>query len=156
MNNSTLTIVGNVTREPEIRFTGSGLASINFSVAVNRRIPGRNGEPGTETVSFFNVVAYGSLAENINESVRKGTRVIVTGRLDQRTWDSPAGEKRTTYELVADEAGTALRWASVKVERPERAYPTESDMRSAVDAAPVIPASAEVAAHEISHGEPAF
>ena len=156
MSNCTMTIVGNTTREPEVRFTGSGLAAISFGVAVNRRIPGRNGDPGTEVVSFFNVVAYGSLAENIAQSVSKGTRVIVTGRLDQRTWESGTGDKRTSYELVADEVGTALRWASAKVERPERVYPAEAELRAAVDAAPAIPVSPEVAAHEITYGEPAF
>ncbi len=147
MNNSTITIVGNSTREPEVRFTASGLATSSFSVAVNRRIPGRNGEPSSDVVSFFNVVAYGSLAENVNQSVSKGTRIIVTGRIDQRTWDTGNGERRTTYELVADEVGVALRWASAKVEKPERVFPAEA-MREAVASAPPIPASAEVAAHE--------
>lgn len=161
MNNSTMTIVGNSTREPEVRYTASGLPTISFGVAVNRKIPGRNGEPATDAVSFFNVVAYGSLAENVGQSVPKGTRVVVTGRLDQRTWETGTGDRRTTYELVADEVGVALRWANVKVEKPERAYPAESEIRSAVESAPLIPASAEVAAHEvaaheITYGEPAF
>jgi single-strand DNA-binding protein len=156
MTNTTITIVGNATREPEVRFTSSGLATVSFSVAVNRKVPGRNGEPGTEAVSFFNVVAYGSLAENVSQSVNKGTRVIATGRLDQRTWESATGDRRTTYELVADEVGTALRWASVKVEKPERLYPTQSEMREAVEAAPLIPASQEVASHAVSQSEPAF
>ncbi len=147
MNNSTMTIVGNSTREPEVRYTASGLATISFSVAVNRKIPGRNGEAGTEAVSFFTVVAYGTLAENINDSVSKGTRVIVTGRLDQRTWETPTGDRRTTYELVADEVGVALRWACAKAVKPERVVPTDA-MRAAVDAAPLIPASPEVVAHE--------
>lgn len=156
MNNNTMTIVGNTTREPEVRFTGNGLATISFSVAVNRKIPGRNGEAGTEAVSFFNVVAYGSLAENVNQSVSKGTRVIVTGRLDQRTWESATGDRRTTYELVADEVGTALRWVSVKVEKPERIYPAEADVRAAVESAAPIPDSPELAGQEIACGEPAF
>lgn len=156
MTNTSITIVGNATREPEVRFTASGLATVSFSVAVNRKIPGRNGEPGTEAVSFFNVVAFGSLAENVSQSVNKGTRVIATGRLDQRTWESANGDRRTTYELVADEVGTALRWACVKVEKPERLYPTQTEMREAVEAAPAIPASHEVAAHAVLQSEPVF
>lgn len=152
MNNSTMTIVGNTTREPEVRYTSSGLATISFSVAVNRKLPGRNGEAGTEVVSFFTVVAFGSLAENINDSVSKGTRVVVTGRLDQRTWDTPTGDRRTTYELVADEVGVALRWSCAKPIKPERVIPTEA-IRAAVEAAPPIPASAEVAAHEEQFSE---
>ena len=156
MNNSALTIVGNTTREPELRFTASGMAATSFSVAVNRKVPGRNGDPGTEAVSFFNVVAYGTLAENVAQSISKGTRVVVTGRLDQRTWDTATGDRRTGYELIADEVGAALRWVSVKVEKPERISPNAAEMRSMIDAAPLIPASSEVVAHEVAYGEPAF
>jgi single-strand DNA-binding protein len=154
--NSAITIVGNTTREPEVRFTSSGLATISFSVAVNRKIPGRNGESSTEAVSFFNVVAYGSLAENVAVSISKGTRVVVTGRLDQRTWENATGDRRTTYELVADEVGVALRWATAKVEKPERVYAGtgESELRAAVESAPLIPASEEVAAHAMANGDP--
>ena len=82
---SAITIVGNLTADPELKFTNSGQAQTRFSVAVNRKFK------ETETTSFFNVTAWGSLAENLANSVRKGTRVIVEGRLEQRSWETDKG-----------------------------------------------------------------
>lgn len=129
---STITIIGNVTRNPELRFTGAGLATTQFSVAVNRKVPGRGDQPPTEAVSFFNVVAWNTLAENICESVSKGQRVVVTGRMDQRTWQAGESERKTTYELVAEEVGVSLRWNTATVHRPNRATPTVEQVREAV------------------------
>ena len=112
---STVTIVGNLTRDPELRFTAGGKGIANFGVAVNRRWQ-QNGE-WQEKVSFFNVTAWDSLGENIAASLTKGTRVIVTGRLEQREYETKEGEKRNVVEIVADEIGPSLRWARAEVER---------------------------------------
>ena len=127
--NSTITIVGNVTRTPALRFTASGVPTASFGVAVNRKLPPRADGSATEAVSFFNVVAWQSLAENAAESLDKGNRVVVTGRLEQRSWETPDGDRRTVYELVADEIGPSLRWVSArltKVVRVDRRTGTSS------------------------------
>lgn len=106
--------VGNVVRDVELKFLNSGQAAAKMAVAVNRRWKNRNGEQQEET-SYFDVVAYGKLAENIADSCPKGTRVIVTGRLQQRTWETQDGGKRSTVELVADAIGPDLSWATAIV-----------------------------------------
>ena len=127
--NSTITIVGNVTRTPALRFTASGVPTANFGVAVNRKLPPRADGSMAEAVSFFNVVAWQSLAENAAESLDKGNRVVVTGRLEQRSWETADGDRRTVYELVADEIGPSLRWVAArltKVVRVDRRAGTSS------------------------------
>ena len=118
MSDSTVTLVGGATREPELRFTAGGRAVASFGIAVNRRYQVNN--EWQEQVSFFNVTAWGTLAENVAASIAKGTRVIVTGRLEQREYDAKDGTKRTAVEVVADEVGPSLRWARCEVERVER------------------------------------
>jgi single-strand DNA-binding protein len=115
-----VTITGNATREPELRFTPSGQAVANFGVAVNRRWQNRQTQEWEEAVSFFDVTAWAQLAENVAESVGKGTRVTVTGRLDQRSWETQDGEKRSKVEIVADDVAVSLRWATAEVMRNER------------------------------------
>ena len=114
MADSTTTIVGNLTRDPELRYTTSGRGVASFGVAVSRRYQ-RNNEWQEET-SFLNVVAWGDLGENASASLTKGARVIVFGRLEQRTYEKD-GEKRSVVEIVADEIGPSLRWATATVER---------------------------------------
>lgn len=111
---SHVTLAGNATRDPELRYSPSGHAICSFSVAENRKVKDR------EVVSFYDVVCFGSLATNVAESVTKGTRVVVTGRLEQRSWESDDGQKRSKVEVVADEVGPSLRWAVVDVHRTER------------------------------------
>lgn len=127
--NTNITITGNVTRDPELRFTASGIATASFTVAVNRRINTRNDSAPTEVVSFFTVVAWNTLAENACISLTKGSRVVVSGRLEQRSWQTPAGEKRTVYELVAEEIGASLRFASAAIERNQRQGISIDDVR---------------------------
>ena len=114
---NTVTVVGNATRDPELRFTPSGTPVCTFGVAWNRRYE-RGGEQVEET-SFFDVTCWSSLAENVAESITKGARVIVSGRLEQRSWDTPEGDKRSKVEIVADEVAPSLRWASAQVNRNE-------------------------------------
>jgi single-strand DNA-binding protein len=112
-----ITVTGNLTREPELRFTTGGRGVASFGIAVNRRYQ-KNGEWQEET-SFFNVVAWGDLGENCATSLTKGARVIVTGRLEQRSYEKD-GEKKSIVEIVADEIGPSLRWATTIIERTER------------------------------------
>ena len=109
---NTVTIVGNVTRDPELRFTQGGAAVANFGVAWNMK--NRDGE---ESVSFFDVTCWRSLAENVAESITKGTRVVIYGRLDHRTWETQDGEKRSKVDIIADEVAPSLRWAAAEVSR---------------------------------------
>jgi single-strand DNA-binding protein len=118
MADSTVTIVGNLTRDPELRFTSGGRGQASFGVAVSRRYQVNN--EWQEQTSFFNVVAWGTLGENASASLSKGTRIIVTGRLEQRQYETKEGEKRNVVEIVADEIGPSLRWARAEVERIAR------------------------------------
>jgi single-strand DNA-binding protein len=117
-NSNSITVIGNLTRDPELRYTTGGRAVANFSVAVNRRYQ-VNGE-WQEQVSYFNVVAWGDLGENAAATLSKGSRAIVFGRLEQREYENREGERRTMVEIVADEVGPSLRWAQAQIERTER------------------------------------
>ena len=118
MADSTVTIVGNITRDPELRFTAGGKGGASIGGAAVSRWQ-QNGE-GQEKIAFFNVTAWDTLGENIAASLTKGTRVIVTGRLEQREYETKEGEKRNVVEIVADEIGPSLRWARAEVERIAR------------------------------------
>src|SRR5262245_16716365 len=120
MADSTVTIVGNLTRDPEIRYTTGGAAKASFGVAVSRRWQNRQTQEWEEQTSFLNVVCWREMAENVSESIAKGSRVVVTGRLEQRSWETENGEKRSVVEIVADEVGPSLRWATAAVTRNER------------------------------------
>ena len=118
MSTNSITLIGNLTRDPELRFTTGGRGVASFGLAVNRRYQ-QNGE-WQEQTSFFNVVCWGDLGENAATSLTKGARAIVTGRLEQRSWETAEGEKRSVVEVVADEVGPSLRWATAQIERTER------------------------------------
>jgi single-strand DNA-binding protein len=120
MADNSITLVGNITRDPELRFLSSGQANATFGLAVNRRWQNRQTQEWEEQVSFFDVVCWREMAENASESLTRGTRVIVTGRLEQRSWETQEGEKRSKIEVVADEIGPSLRWATAQVTRNER------------------------------------
>jgi single-strand DNA-binding protein len=117
---SPVTIVGNLTRDPDLRFTASGRGVTSFGVAVNRRWMNKTTNDWEEQVSFFNVTAWAELGENVAASLTKGNRVIVTGRLEQRSYTTKEGDERSTVEIVADSIGPDLRWATCTVERTER------------------------------------
>lgn len=120
MSGNAVTLIGNLTRDPELRYTPAGAAQVSFGLAVNRRWQNRQTNDWEEATSFFNVVAWRDLAENIGECFSKGMRVIVTGRLEQRSWETQDGEKRSVVEVVADEVGPSIRWATVQVTKNER------------------------------------
>jgi single-strand DNA-binding protein len=122
MPDNSITVVGNVTRDPELKFLNSGQAAVRLSVAVNRRWMNRQTQEWEERVSYFEIAGYGQMAENAANTIVKGTRVIVTGRLEQRSWETDAGEKRSIVEINADEIAPSLRFATAvvtKTPRPE-------------------------------------
>lgn len=118
MSNS-VTLVGNLVEDPELRFTASGVAMAKVRLAVNRRYRDRNDE-WQEDTSFFGGTCWRDVAENISESLSKGDRVFITGRLEQRNWETNEGEKRSVVEVRIDEIGPSLRWATATVTRTPR------------------------------------
>jgi single-strand DNA-binding protein len=118
MADTTVTLVGNLTREPELRYTSGGKAVASFGLAVSRRYQ-QNGE-WQEKTSFFNVSAWDQLGENCAATLTKGMRVVVHGRLEIREYEAREGGKRTSVDVIADEIGPSLRWARASVERTER------------------------------------
>src|SRR5580658_9664337 len=117
---NTTTITGNLTREPEIRYTKEGQANAQLGVAVNRRWQDRTTQEWQEAVSYFDVVCWRDLAENVALTLSKGMRVVVTGRLEQRSWETDEGEHRSKVEITADEIGPSLLFATADGQRTER------------------------------------
>jgi single-strand DNA-binding protein len=116
-----ITVVGNLTADPELRFTPSGAAVANFTVASTPRTFDKNsGEWKDGEALFLRCSVWRQAAENVAESLHKGTAVIVQGRLKQRSYETKEGEKRTVYELDVDEVGPSLRWATAKVTKASR------------------------------------
>lgn len=110
-----VTVVGHLTRDPEVRYTKSGRAFAMLGLAVNRRWMS-NGEWQEET-SFFDVTAWSDLAENVGDSLTKGARVTVSGRLEQQSYETDGGEKRSRVRIVADDIAASLRFATVEIKR---------------------------------------
>ena len=118
---TTITVVGNLTSDPELRFTPSGSAVANFTVASTPRTLDRQSNEWKDGETLFlRASIWREAAENVAESLTKGTRVIVSGRLKSRTYDTKEGEKRTVMELEVDEIGPSLRYANAKVNRTQR------------------------------------
>jgi single-strand DNA-binding protein len=107
-----VTVVGNLTAEPEIKTTKTGSSVLKVGVAVNRRWKNKQDE-WEEEASFFDVNAWGELAENVAASLSKGSRVLISGRLEQQTWENKEGQKQSKVVLVADDIGVSLRKAQV-------------------------------------------
>lgn len=120
MPDNSITVVGNVTRDPELRFTPGGQPTATFGLAVNRRWQNTQTKEWEEATSFFDIVTWREMAENVSESVTRGSRLIVNGRLEQRSWETPEGDKRSRVEIIADEVGPSLRWATASVTKNER------------------------------------
>ncbi|MHA7191881.1 single-stranded DNA-binding protein [Arthrobacter sp. MDT2-16] len=116
-----ITVIGNLTADPELRFTPSGSAVANFTIASTPRTFDRqsNDWKDGETL-FLRCNVWRESAENVAETLTKGTRVIAQGRLKSRSYDTKEGEKRTVMELEVDEVGPSLRYASAKVARTQR------------------------------------
>lgn len=120
-NDVPVTVIGNLTDDPDLRFTPSGDAVCKFTVAHNPRTMDKatqtwkDGEP-----SFYYCTAWRGLAENVAESLARGTRVVVTGSMRQRQWETDAGEKRSSWELQVDAVGPELTWATASVKKMAR------------------------------------
>ena len=118
---TTLTLIGNLTNDPELRFTPSGAAVANFTVASTPRAFDRQSNEWKDGETLFmRCSVWREAAENVAESLTRGSRVIVTGRLKSRTYDTREGEKRTVVELEVDELGPSLRYATAKVAKTQR------------------------------------
>jgi single-strand DNA-binding protein len=135
MASNHVTLIGNLVDDPELRFTPSGAAMAKVRFAVNRRYQ-RGGEWQEET-SFFGGTLWREAAENAAESLQKGMRVIVTGRLEQRSWETAEGDKRSIVEVAIDEIGPSLRWATAQVTKTPRSGDGGFGGGSSAPAAPV-------------------
>lgn len=132
MNGAEATLVGNLTRDWELKFLDSGRSLASSGVAVNRRY--NVGGEWKEEVSFFNLTAWGDTAGHLAESTHKGDRVILTGRFQQRSFEDTDGNKRSTVDFVVDEAGVSLRFATAEVHRTTKARgPVEQAFPGAVE-----------------------
>ena len=119
MPDTHVTIVGDLTDDPEVTFTPNGAAVCNFRLAVTARV--RDGDSWRDgDTSFFRITAWRQLAEHIGDSLSKGDRVIVAGQLRMRAWETPEGDKRQVVEVTAEEAGPSLKWATAKPERASK------------------------------------
>jgi single-strand DNA-binding protein len=125
MTDNVVTLIGNLTRDPELRFTTTGQPVATFGIAVSRRWKSQGSDDWQEQTSFFDVICWREMAENVAQSLSRGVRVVVTGRMEQRSWESDNGEKRSKYEVVADDIGASLRWASVQVAKNDRTAPDD-------------------------------
>ncbi len=146
IGDTTLTVVGNLTADPELRFTPSGAAVANFTVASTPRIYDRqSGEWKDGDALFLRCSIWREAAENVAESLTRGARVIVTGRLKQRSFETREGEKRTVFEVEADEIGPSLRYATAKVNKISRGG-GGGGFGATAPAAPAAPATATAGA----------
>ncbi len=137
MSTNSVTLVGNLVDDPELRFTPSGVAMAKVRFAVSRRYQDRNQEWQEET-SFFGGTCWREMAENVAESLRKGSRVIVVGRLEQRSWETQEGDKRSVVEVRIDEIGPSVRWATATVTKTPRSGEWSDNRGSTPPPAPVV------------------
>ncbi|CAG4934360.1 MULTISPECIES: single-stranded DNA-binding protein [Acidithrix] len=119
-NGNSVTLIGNVTRDLELRYTQSGQPSVTFGIAVNRRWQNRQTNEWEEATSYFDVVCWRELAEHAAQSLYRGSRVIVVGQLQQRSWEDQDGQKKSKIEISAEEVGPSLRFTSAQLNRTER------------------------------------
>jgi single-strand DNA-binding protein len=120
MADAQITVVGNLTRDPELRFAPSGMQIVTLGLAVNYRRQNKQTGDWDEETSFMDVTCFGQMAENVAESLTKGSRVMATGRLQVRTYDRRDGGQGTAVEVIADEIGPSLRWATAQIEKANR------------------------------------
>ena len=117
MSENTVALTGNVTRDPELKFTNSGTAVVSFGLAVNARKKSMSGD-WEDDPKFFDITAFGDLAENVAATLAKGNRVLLSGRLDWSSWDDKdSGDKRSKVQVIAESIGPDLRWATAVVTR---------------------------------------
>ena len=127
MPSNSITITGNLGGDPEMRFTPNGTPVVRFSVGVTERYRDNAGEWQDRDTSWFNVVAWRDLAENASGTLTRGNRVTVTGPIRQRSWETDDGEKRSVYEINAEEIAVSLRYATARITRVRRDAPGPDD-----------------------------
>lgn len=137
-----ITVTGNLTGDPELRYTPTGVPAAQFTVASNERYRGDDGQWKDGATSFVRCNAWRDLAEHTAESLAKGDRVVVTGILRQRDYEAKDGSKRTVWEVAVTEVATSLRYATVKISRARRdGAPVPEDPWASSNAGPVDPAA---------------
>ncbi len=158
----TVTIVGNLTADPELRFTPSGAAVANFTIASTTRLMDKQTQEWKDgDTIFMRCAVWRQYAENVAESLTRGSRVIATGRLKQRSYETKEGEKRTVVEMDVDDVGPALKNATAKVTKVARqggggfggGAPADDPWATPVDAAP---AGSSASGGSASYDEPPF
>ena len=132
---NTTIVVGNLTRDPELRYTTNGVAVAKFGLAVNRSYTNRTGER-VEQTDFFTINAWRSLAENAAQSLHKGDRVLVSGRLQSRSWEAEDHTKHSTVEIEAEDIAASVRFATVAIAKA-RAKNDEGSWEFPPEEAPV-------------------
>ncbi|KRV47548.1 single-stranded DNA-binding protein [Wenjunlia vitaminophila] len=138
-----ITVIGNLTSDPELKFTDSGAALAKFTVASTPRSYDKDtGQWKDGTAAFFRCAAWRSLAEHVAESLTKGSRVVVSGRMRQHNWTTPEGENRSMLAIEVDDIGASLRFTTVTIGGKPAASPTPSDDPWA-NPAPTAPTGAE-------------
>jgi single-strand DNA-binding protein len=121
MGQTPVTVIGNLTADPELRFTSTGTPVATFTVAsTERALNKETGKYEDSGTLFLRINCWRDLAEHVAESAQKGTRVMVSGSLKQRSWEDKEGNKRTSYEVQGEEVGVSLRWATAKVSKTTR------------------------------------
>ena len=129
-------LTGRTVAQPELRFSAKGQPVARFTVVTSRRVrDNQTGEWSDADTSFWDCVAFGQLAENITESLEKGTAVIVTGRAAQEEWETKDGQKRRSIKVTADEVAPSLRFATCKVSKAARSKPAGNGGRGQADEA---------------------
>ena len=132
-----VTLTGRVVADPELRFSARGQPVARFTVVTSRRVrDSQSGEWSDADTSFWDCVAFGQLAENTAESLRKGMRVIVTGRAAQEEWETKEGQKRRSIKVTAEEVAPSLRFATCKVAKVARSRPADSGGQRQAEADP--------------------
>ena len=136
---NSVTVAGNLTRDPELKFLQSGVAVCEFSIAFSKK-----GKDGNESTSFFDVVAWRQLGENVGNSLAKGQAVVVSGELEQSTWtDKDSGGKRSKIRIIADNVAPSLKFATAEITRNEyNGGNTAAAPAPEAAAAPAAPAAA--------------
>ena len=145
MADTHVTITGNLTDDPDLRFTPNGHPVANFRLAVTARVKDGDSWKDGET-SFFRVNVWRQLAEHVTESLSKGDRAVVIGRLKSRSWETPEGDKRSVVEVEADEVAPSLRWATAKPERATNGRPRARAASSTTTRRSRAPGSSEAGA----------
>ena len=136
MSENSVTLVGRLTADPEVKFSNAGAANARFNLAVEKRWMNRQTQEWEKRTSFITVIVWDKMAENVAHSLKKGYRAIVSGTLEQRSWDTPNGEKRQIVELVADAIGPDLRFVTCELhgtDHPAAAAPAATGFNPAFD-----------------------